>query len=229
MGHLQIHLYDLFWKIRTFSKHFVGLSMSQLEKLHFAFWILKSTFGWNSNISFKNVVSSLLFLNVYCQQNNISRGPLLLQYPILLFETPLSRFSFVSHELYLGHERLHIKHTPLIITTLQISTVVCYKYLSWTFFNNGTYNTIQKNRTSQDRRAQKQRTERTNSLGRNYKLRTICDNVNVASSGNINTNTWMQNTRMYPKVPGLAAWSENCKWYSSLPLVAVVSLFCESV
>jgi hypothetical protein len=35
--------------------------------------------------------------------------------------------------------------------------------------------------------------------------------------------------RDYPKVSGLAAWSENCKWYSSLPLGAVVSLFCESV
>jgi hypothetical protein len=35
--------------------------------------------------------------------------------------------------------------------------------------------------------------------------------------------------RMYPKVSGLAAWSENCKWYSPLPLDAVVSLFCESV
>jgi len=35
--------------------------------------------------------------------------------------------------------------------------------------------------------------------------------------------------RVYPKVSGLAAWSENCKWYSSLPLGAVVSLFCESV
>jgi hypothetical protein len=34
--------------------------------------------------------------------------------------------------------------------------------------------------------------------------------------------------RVYPKVPGLAAWSENYKWYSSLPLGAVVSLFCES-
>jgi hypothetical protein len=31
------------------------------------------------------------------------------------------------------------------------------------------------------------------------------------------------------KVSWLAAWSENCKWYSSLPLGAVVSLFCESV
>jgi hypothetical protein len=35
--------------------------------------------------------------------------------------------------------------------------------------------------------------------------------------------------RVYPKVSGLAAWRENCKWYSSLPLGAVVSLFCESV
>jgi len=35
--------------------------------------------------------------------------------------------------------------------------------------------------------------------------------------------------RVCPKVSGLAAWSENCKWYGSLPLGAVVSLFCESV
>jgi hypothetical protein len=35
-------------------------------------------------------------------------------------------------------------------------------------------------------------------------------------------------TRVYPKVSGLAAWSENYKWYSSLPLGAVVSLFYES-
>jgi hypothetical protein len=28
-------------------------------------------------------------------------------------------------------------------------------------------------------------------------------------------------TSVYPKVSGLAAWSENCKWYSSLPLGAV--------
>jgi hypothetical protein len=37
------------------------------------------------------------------------------------------------------------------------------------------------------------------------------------------------NTRLYPKVSRLASWSENCKWYSYLPLGAVVSLFCESV
>jgi len=34
-------------------------------------------------------------------------------------------------------------------------------------------------------------------------------------------------TRMYPKVSGLATWSKNCKWYSSLPLGAVVSLLSE--
>jgi hypothetical protein len=37
------------------------------------------------------------------------------------------------------------------------------------------------------------------------------------------------NTRVYPKVSGLATWSEKCKWYSSLPLGAVVWLFRESV
>jgi hypothetical protein len=34
-------------------------------------------------------------------------------------------------------------------------------------------------------------------------------------------------THVYPKVSVLAAWSENCKWYSSMSLG--VSLFCESV
>jgi hypothetical protein len=36
-------------------------------------------------------------------------------------------------------------------------------------------------------------------------------------------------TRVFAKVSGLAAWSENCKCYSSLLLGALVSLFCESV
>jgi hypothetical protein len=35
--------------------------------------------------------------------------------------------------------------------------------------------------------------------------------------------------RVYPKVSGLAAWSQNCKQYSSLPLGAVASLFWESI
>jgi hypothetical protein len=39
----------------------------------------------------------------------------------------------------------------------------------------------------------------------------------------------LHNRRMYRKVPGQAASSDNSKWYSSLPLAAVVSLFCESV
>jgi hypothetical protein len=39
----------------------------------------------------------------------------------------------------------------------------------------------------------------------------------------------LENTKVYPKVSGLATWSVNCKWYSSLPLGAIVSLFCESV
>jgi hypothetical protein len=29
-------------------------------------------------------------------------------------------------------------------------------------------------------------------------------------------------TRVYPKVSELVAWNENCKWYSSLPLGAVI-------
>jgi len=41
--------------------------------------------------------------------------------------------------------------------------------------------------------------------------------------------TLLRNMRVYPKVSELAAWSENCKWYSPLPLGTVVSLFCESV
>jgi len=36
-------------------------------------------------------------------------------------------------------------------------------------------------------------------------------------------------TRVYLKVSGLAAWNENCKWYSSLSLGAVLALFYESV
>jgi hypothetical protein len=48
----------------------------------------------------------------------------------------------------------------------------------------------------------------------------------------IKNSTWplpSNYTKVYPKVSGLAAWSESCKCYSSLPLGAVVSLFCESV
>jgi len=34
---------------------------------------------------------------------------------------------------------------------------------------------------------------------------------------------------VYPNFRNGRLWSENCRWYSSLPLRAVVSLFCESV
>jgi hypothetical protein len=35
--------------------------------------------------------------------------------------------------------------------------------------------------------------------------------------------------RVYPEVSRLSTWSKNCKWYSCLPLCAVVLLFYESV
>jgi hypothetical protein len=56
-------------------------------------------------------------------------------------------------------------------------------------------------------------------------------NVNMLLSVifDFNINVREKCTRAYPKVSGLAAWSENCKCYSSLPLGAVVSLFSESV
>jgi hypothetical protein len=36
--------------------------------------------------------------------------------------------------------------------------------------------------------------------------------------------------RVYPKVSGLAAWSENCKWYSTLPLKCnCIAILCQSI
>jgi hypothetical protein len=52
----------------------------------------------------------------------------------------------------------------------------------------------------------------------------ITENSGWPASGPV-----IKHMRVYPKVFGLAAWCENCKWYGSLPLSAVVSLFCESV
>jgi len=40
---------------------------------------------------------------------------------------------------------------------------------------------------------------------------------------------YLNDTRVYSKVSGLAALKENCKWYSSLPLGVVVSPLCESL
>jgi hypothetical protein len=48
-------------------------------------------------------------------------------------------------------------------------------------------------------------------------------NNNLKNKIYINKN--VQYTRVYPKVSGMASWGENCKWYSSLPLGAIVSLF----
>jgi hypothetical protein len=43
------------------------------------------------------------------------------------------------------------------------------------------------------------------------------------------THTHTHTQERLSKVSGLAASSEKCKWYSSLPLDAAASLFCESV
>jgi len=48
-------------------------------------------------------------------------------------------------------------------------------------------------------------------------------------SQSVSQSVSQSHTRVYPKVSGLAAWSENCKWWISLPLGAIVSLFCETV
>jgi hypothetical protein len=56
--------------------------------------------------------------------------------------------------------------------------------------------------------------------------------ISVKAHWCVSVNFYMNHVmymRVYPKVSRLAAWSKNCKWYSSLLLGAVVSLFCESV
>jgi len=58
----------------------------------------------------------------------------------------------------------------------------------------------------------------------------FCMFLRTYKGNSIKFGVWgLHYTRVYPKVSGLAAWSENCKWYSSLPLEAVVPLFCEPV
>jgi hypothetical protein len=57
----------------------------------------------------------------------------------------------------------------------------------------------------------------------------FCLEVTDKATENVGLSDIQTYTRVYPKVSGLTAWSENCKWYSSLPLGAVVLLFCESV
>jgi hypothetical protein len=52
---------------------------------------------------------------------------------------------------------------------------------------------------------------------------------NLYASPNIVRVIKSRSTTVYPKVSGLAAWSENRKRYIFLPLGSVVSLFCGSV
>jgi len=63
------------------------------------------------------------------------------------------------------------------------------------------------------------------SIAHTWKLHTMAMLVvlmkNVKNSTKVEVSSGMIIcTRMYPKVSGLVAWSENCKWYSSLPLGA---------
>jgi hypothetical protein len=60
-------------------------------------------------------------------------------------------------------------------------------------------------------------------------LRGFGNVLNVGAEVELNSGKTASHVRQYPKVSGLAAWSENCRWYTSLPLGAIVSLFCESV
>jgi hypothetical protein len=59
---------------------------------------------------------------------------------------------------------------------------------------------------------------KTQTCSQTYKIKLLLTKLDFSGS------MWV-----YPKVSRLAAWSEKCKWYSSLPLGAVVSLFCKSV
>jgi len=52
---------------------------------------------------------------------------------------------------------------------------------------------------------------------------------NAAFNNKITAHDVRAYTRVYPKVSGLVAWSESCKWYSSLPLGAVLSLLWVSL
>jgi len=43
--------------------------------------------------------------------------------------------------------------------------------------------------------------------------------VSVSRVGSEVVGSWRKlYTKVYPKVSRLAAWSKNCKWYSSLPV-----------
>jgi hypothetical protein len=60
-------------------------------------------------------------------------------------------------------------------------------------------------------------------------VRNLCSSLDIIREMKLRRMRWAAHMRVYPKSSGLAVWSKNCKWYSFLPLSAVVSLFCESV
>jgi hypothetical protein len=73
-----------------------------------------------------------------------------------------------------------------------------------------------------------QRTNQTNGDSRRRFLRAVEGYVMTIHERNEYVRELIIIKTVYLKVSGLAAWNENCKWYSSLPLGAVVWLFCNS-
>jgi hypothetical protein len=61
---------------------------------------------------------------------------------------------------------------------------------------------------------------------KSYKI--LFGNLETGLRGKIRWSGPSTNKSVYPKITGLAVWSENCKRYSSLQLGAAVSLFYES-
>jgi len=133
----------LFWR-QTFLKNIFWISVSELHELLSVFWILQNTFWlksersvskchlkctlWNANTAFTyHTYDAAFILNKMPLLH-----PLLLKYWSLLLTSAL-HFTFVTHGFYLGSESLHMKHTPLIITTTQFSTALQYRCFPWTF------------------------------------------------------------------------------------------------
>jgi hypothetical protein len=54
----------------------------------------------------------------------------------------------------------------------------------------------------------------------------ITRNHSVITKGIVITRRFLLHTMVYIKLSGLAAWSENCNWYSCMPTNEIVSQFC---
>jgi hypothetical protein len=54
------------------------------------------------------------------------------------------------------------------------------------------------------------------------KLNKRTKKISASEIKSLSMSMFLHITRVYPKVSGLAAWSENSKWYSSLPLGAFI-------